>query len=56
MALSSRSRCAPVVAVNGTLRKARSKADGYETFQRMLARGEVPDSIDHLLRESVKSN
>ena len=39
-----------------TLRKARSKTDVYETFRRMLARGEVPDSVDHLLRESVKLN
>ncbi len=35
-----------------TLRKAGSKTDVYETFRRMLARGEVPDGIDHLLRES----
>ena len=39
-----------------TLRKAGSKTDVYETFGRMLARGEVPDSIDHLLRESRKSS
>mgnify|MGYP002630279212 FL=1 len=39
-----------------TLRKARSKTDVYETFRRMLARGEVPDNIDHLLRESFKLN
>ena len=39
-----------------TLRKARSKTDVYETFRRMLARGEVPDSIEHLLRESFKLN
>lgn len=32
-----------------------SKTDVYETFRRMLARGEVPDGIDHLLRESSKS-
>ena len=38
-----------------TLRKAGSKIDAYETFRRMLSRGEVPDSIDHLLRESSKS-
>ncbi len=38
-----------------TLRKAGSRTDVYETFRRMLARGEVPDSIDHLLRESSKS-
>lgn len=38
-----------------TLRKAGSRTDVYETFRRMLARGEVPDSIDHLLRESSKA-
>ena len=38
-----------------TLRKAGSKTDVYETFRRMLARGEVPESIDRLLRESRKS-
>jgi len=38
-----------------TLRKADSTTDVHETFRRMLARGEVPDSIDHLLRESGKS-
>jgi len=32
-----------------TLRKAGSKTDVYETFRRMLARGEVPDGIDALL-------
>ncbi|MFM9967584.1 MAG: type II toxin-antitoxin system YhaV family toxin [Burkholderiales bacterium] len=37
-----------------TLRKAGSKSDVYETFRRMLARGEVPDGIDELLRESRK--
>lgn len=35
-----------------TLRKAGSKTDVYETFRKMLARGEVPDGIDHLLGES----
>jgi toxin YhaV len=35
-----------------TLRKAGSKTDVYETFRRMLGRGEVPDGIDHLLKES----
>ena len=35
-----------------TLRKAGSKTDVYETFRKMLARGEVPDGIDPLLRES----
>jgi toxin YhaV len=39
-----------------TLRKAGSKTDVYATFRRMLARGEVPDSIDHLLRESCNSS
>jgi toxin YhaV len=39
-----------------TLRKAGSRTDVYATFRRMLARGEVPDSIDHLLRESRKSS
>ena len=39
-----------------TPRKAGSRTDVYETFRRMLARGEVPDSIDHLLRESCKSS
>ena len=37
-----------------TLRKAGSKTDVYETFRKMLARGEVPDGIDPLLRESRK--
>ena len=37
-----------------TLRKAGSKTDVYETFRRMLARGEVPDGIDDLLMESRK--
>jgi toxin YhaV len=35
-----------------TLRKASSKTDVYETFRRMLARGEVPDRIEALLKES----
>ncbi len=35
-----------------TLRKAGSKTDVYEAFRRMLGRGEVPDGIDLLLRES----
>lgn len=45
------------VRLNGedTLRKAGSKTDVYKTFRRMLARGQVPDSINHLLRESRKS-
>ena len=32
-----------------TLRKAGAKTDVYETFKRMLARGEVPGSIEELL-------
>jgi hypothetical protein len=28
----------------------------HETFRRMLAGGEVPDGIDHALRESRKSS
>ena len=39
-----------------TLRKAGSRTDVYETFRRMLARGEVPESIDHLLAESRNAN
>ena len=31
------------------LRKAAAKTDGYETFQRTLARGRVPGSIEELL-------
>ena len=38
-----------------TLRKVGSKTDVYETFRRMLARGEVPEGIDHLLMESRKA-
>lgn len=38
-----------------TLPKAGSKTDVYETFRRTLSRGEVPDSIDRLLRESCES-
>ena len=38
-----------------TLRKAVSKSDVYEAFRRMLARGEVPDGIEALLRESRES-
>lgn len=34
------------------LRKAGSRTDVYEAFRRMLARGEVPDGIEELLRES----
>jgi hypothetical protein len=35
-----------------TLHKAGSKTDVYETFRRMLQRGEVPTSIEQLLVES----
>jgi toxin YhaV len=35
-----------------TLRKVGSKTDVYEAFRRMLARGEVPDGIEALLKES----
>jgi toxin YhaV len=35
-----------------TLRKAGSKTDVYEAFRRMLARGEVPDGIETLLKHS----
>jgi toxin YhaV len=35
-----------------TLRKADSKSDVYESFRRMLARGEVPGDIEDLLREA----
>ena len=38
-----------------TLRKAGSKTDVYETFKRMLMRGEVPSSINVLLAESQKA-
>lgn len=38
-----------------TLRKAGSKTDVYEAFRRMLARGEVPQSIEDLLKESRRS-
>ena len=38
-----------------TLRKAGSKTDVYEAFQRMLMRGEVPSSINVLLAESQKA-
>lgn len=37
-----------------TLRKAGSRTDVYEAFKRMLARGEVPDSIHALLAESQR--
>ena len=35
-----------------TLRKAGSKTDVYQAFRRMLARGEVPDRIEALLKDS----
>jgi len=35
-----------------TLRKAGLKSDVYESFMRMLARGEVPGDIEDLLREA----
>ncbi|CAN5294438.1 type II toxin-antitoxin system ribonuclease toxin YhaV [soil metagenome] len=35
-----------------TLRKAGSKTDVYATFERMLARGVVPSSIDELLGQA----
>ena len=38
-----------------SLRKTGSRTDVYETFRRMLARGEVPDGIEHLLEESTDS-
>jgi toxin YhaV len=38
-----------------TLRKTGSKTDVYEAFRRMLARGEVPEGIEDLLRESHRS-
>ena len=34
------------------LRKAGAKTDVYETFRRMLARGDVPENIAELLKES----
>lgn len=37
-----------------TLRKAGSKTDVYEVFKRMLARGDVPSSIDDLLNASSR--
>ena len=36
-----------------TLRKAGAKTDVYETFKRMLARGQVPGSIEELLNWAV---
>lgn len=38
-----------------SLRKAGSKSDVYEVFQRMLRRGEVPASITDLLREGTQT-
>lgn len=37
-----------------TLRKAGSKTDVYEAFKRLLARGEVPATINDLVAESEK--
>jgi toxin YhaV len=37
-----------------TLRKAGSRTDVYETFRRMLQRGQVPKSIQELLIESQR--
>ena len=37
-----------------SLRKAGSKTDVYETFKRMLARGEVPSSLADLLQASLR--
>ena len=37
-----------------TLRKAGAKTDVYETFKRMLSRGQVPGSIEELLEASGK--
>lgn len=36
-----------------TLRKAGAKTDVYETFNRMLARGHVPGSIEELLNSAI---
>ena len=38
-----------------TLRKAGSKTDVYETFKRMLSRGDVPATINELLLASQKT-
>ena len=38
-----------------SLRKAGSKTDVYAAFRRMLERGEVPESVAALLRESGKA-
>ena len=38
-----------------TLRKAGAKTDVYETFKRMLARGQAPGSIEELVEASGKS-
>jgi len=37
-----------------TLRKVGAKTDVYETFKRMLARGDIPSSIGDLLAESAR--
>lgn len=36
-----------------TLRKAGSKTDVYEVFKRMLSRGQVPTSMEELIKEST---
>lgn len=36
-----------------TLRKAGAKTDVYEVFKQMLKRGEVPDSIEDLLKGAI---
>jgi toxin YhaV len=38
-----------------TLRKAGSKTDVYAIFAQKLSRGEVPDSIEELLRDAASS-
>lgn len=38
-----------------TLRKIGSKTDVYEVFKKMLSRGEVPTSLDQLLKQSSDS-
>lgn len=40
---------------DSTLRQAGAKTDVYEVFKRMLRRGEVPNSFDHLLNESASA-
>ena len=38
-----------------SLRKEGAKTDVYEVFKRMLRRGEIPDSIEELLRGATSS-